>query len=191
MGMPDFFRTHGIGAWIFLGVADAAVAFVISAVLFYVSWWLLLDERMAMHELPQGQSLWGAGFRQVYHTFIKIWKHYQGLKWFYISICFGDAAIQSLSVIAITYITDQLEFTSQEVGSAALLLLLGSIPGAIVGAWFNNKINPIRSSALAVFGMTVGTGFAAIVLKGPGQQILTYFLAFLWGFGTGWYVAVV
>lgn len=29
MGMPDFFRTHGIGAWIFLGVADAAVAFVI------------------------------------------------------------------------------------------------------------------------------------------------------------------
>ena len=29
MGMPDFFRTHGIGAWIFLGVADAAIAFVI------------------------------------------------------------------------------------------------------------------------------------------------------------------
>jgi len=29
MGMPDFFRTHGVGAWIFLGVADAAVAFVI------------------------------------------------------------------------------------------------------------------------------------------------------------------
>lgn len=29
MGMPDFFRTHGIGAWIFLGVADAALAFII------------------------------------------------------------------------------------------------------------------------------------------------------------------
>ena len=29
MGMPDFFRTHGIGAWIFLGVSDAAMAFVI------------------------------------------------------------------------------------------------------------------------------------------------------------------
>ena len=29
MGMPDFFRTHGVGAWIFLGVADAAMAFVI------------------------------------------------------------------------------------------------------------------------------------------------------------------
>lgn len=28
MGMPDFFRTHGVGAWIFLGVTDTALAFV-------------------------------------------------------------------------------------------------------------------------------------------------------------------
>lgn len=29
MGMPDFFRTHGVVAWIFLGVTDAAIALVI------------------------------------------------------------------------------------------------------------------------------------------------------------------
>jgi SSS family solute:Na+ symporter len=29
MGMPDFFKTHGVGAWIFLAVADGAVAFLI------------------------------------------------------------------------------------------------------------------------------------------------------------------
>ena len=29
LGMPDFFRTHGVAAWIFLGVADAVLAFVI------------------------------------------------------------------------------------------------------------------------------------------------------------------
>jgi len=28
MGMPDLFRKHGVGAWIFLGVADCALAFV-------------------------------------------------------------------------------------------------------------------------------------------------------------------
>lgn len=28
MGIPDFFRTHGVGAWIFLGVTDVAMAFV-------------------------------------------------------------------------------------------------------------------------------------------------------------------
>lgn len=28
MGMPNFFRTHGVGAWIFLGVTDVAMGFV-------------------------------------------------------------------------------------------------------------------------------------------------------------------
>ena len=29
MGMPDFFRTHGVGAWIFLAVADAVLFFLL------------------------------------------------------------------------------------------------------------------------------------------------------------------
>ena len=29
LGMPDFFRTHGVGAWIFLAVSDGALAFTI------------------------------------------------------------------------------------------------------------------------------------------------------------------
>lgn len=29
LGMPDFFRTHGVGGWIFLAVSDAALAFAI------------------------------------------------------------------------------------------------------------------------------------------------------------------
>ena len=29
MGMPDFFRKHGVGAWVFLAVTDGAIAFVI------------------------------------------------------------------------------------------------------------------------------------------------------------------
>lgn len=28
LGMPDFFRTHGVGAWIFLAVSDGAMAFL-------------------------------------------------------------------------------------------------------------------------------------------------------------------
>lgn len=29
MGMPDFFRTHGVGAWIFLGLSDAFMVFIL------------------------------------------------------------------------------------------------------------------------------------------------------------------
>ena len=36
LGMPDFFRTHGIGAWIFLAVADAAMSFVVIWFAFHI-----------------------------------------------------------------------------------------------------------------------------------------------------------
>ena len=29
LGMPEFFRTHGVGSWIFLAIADAAMFFLI------------------------------------------------------------------------------------------------------------------------------------------------------------------
>lgn len=36
MGMPDFFRTHGVGGWIFIAVSDAVFAFVILWFGFYL-----------------------------------------------------------------------------------------------------------------------------------------------------------
>ena len=36
MGMPDFFRTHGVGAWIFLAVSDGAMVFLILALGIYL-----------------------------------------------------------------------------------------------------------------------------------------------------------
>ena len=29
MGVPNFFRTHGVGTWIFIGVSDVAMGFVV------------------------------------------------------------------------------------------------------------------------------------------------------------------
>jgi SSS family solute:Na+ symporter len=49
MGMPDFFRVHGIGAWIFLAISDAAMFFL-------VIWFgLHLRRKAAQHEF-QGMS---------------------------------------------------------------------------------------------------------------------------------------
>ncbi|MCB0668330.1 MAG: sodium:solute symporter family protein [Saprospiraceae bacterium] len=36
LGMPDFFRTHGVGAWIFLAVSDMVMVFGILAVGYYL-----------------------------------------------------------------------------------------------------------------------------------------------------------
>ena len=36
MGMPDFFRTHGVGAWIFLAISDGGMVFLILALGLYL-----------------------------------------------------------------------------------------------------------------------------------------------------------
>jgi UMF1 family MFS transporter len=163
-----------------------SVSFCVCSVLLYLSWGRLLKKRPAARELPADQSLWTAGFIQVYHTSIHIYKHLPALKWFYISVALVDAGTNSLATIAITYLTDKLGFSSQENGIAILLMLIGSIPGAIAAGRTNAKFNPIRSSIVATLILALNTIGAGVVLKGPGQQLETYIFACVWGFGIGW-----
>lgn len=86
----------------------------------------------------------------------------------------------------ITYLTDQLNFSSTENGITILLLLLGSIPGAKIAGIAVSYLNPIRGAMLATVLLTFTTVTGALVLYKPGQQIPTYILAISWGLGTGW-----
>jgi len=163
-----------------------AVAFGVGSLTLYVAWFHLMKPRPAAHELPNCQSLWTAGFCQVYHTSIRIYKTLPALKWFYISVALIDAAVNSLATVAITYLTDTLNFSSQENVIAFLCMLLASIPGGVLAGKTTRLMNQIRSSIVATLILMLNTVAAAIVLKGPGQQLETYFLAVGWGLGTGW-----
>ena len=124
--------------------------------------WSLFCARPSSRALPEGQSLWTAGFIQVFHTSVRIWKHYRALKWFYVAVAFADAAIQALVTIAVTYLTDQLEFSSFENGIAILVMLVASVPGGVVGGWFTARFhNPIHTSIVSVVIMAVNTLIAA------------------------------
>ena len=63
MGMPDFFRTHGVGAWIFIAVSDGAM--------FFLLFWFAFElrKRVATHKY-QGM----AGFLS--HAFQSKWAGY-------------------------------------------------------------------------------------------------------------------
>lgn len=163
-----------------------SVSFVVSSVFLYLAWGRLLKSRPAARELPPGKSLWTAGFIQVYHTSIHIYKHLPSLKWFYISVAFIDAGVNSLATIMVTYLTDTLGFSSQENGITILIMLLGSIPGALLAGRLTVKFDPIRSSIAATLVLAINTIAAGIVLKEPGQQLETFVLAAFWGLGTGW-----
>jgi len=163
-----------------------SLAFVVSVALLSLSWTKLFGSRDRMHKLPDDRSLWTAGFVQLWNTSKHIAINYRALKWFYVAIAMSDAGLQALATISVTYLTDTLQFSARENGIAILLILLGSVPGAALSNFVTRKLDPIKSSNLALVALMIVTSAAAFILKEPGQQMETYLIAFVWGIGTGW-----
>mmetsp|Transcript_18090 Transcript_18090/g.51439 ORF Transcript_18090/g.51439 Transcript_18090/m.51439 type:complete len:552 (+) Transcript_18090:235-1890(+) len=163
-----------------------AVALVVNAVLLYAAWGVLFQPRPALHTLEEGRSIWTAGFVELWSTINRIAKNQRALRWFYIGVAFSDASIQALATIAITYMTDTLQFSGQENGIAILCMLLGSVPGGMLSNKVTVLTDPFRSSMASLLVLIVATILFAVFLSGPGQQTETYFLALIWGIGTGW-----
>ena len=161
----------------------AVIALIVAIPLLTTAWGRLFKHRNALQELHSHQSVWTAGFIQLYHTIVKIFKHHRALKWFYLSIAASDAGIQALATIAVTYLTEKLGFTATQNGIAILLMLLGSVPGAIASNVTIRKLDPRQSSILALLYLIIITSIFAATVRGPGQQMETYLLCFFWGLG--------
>jgi len=67
-----------------------------------------------------------------------------------------------------------------------IALLMGSIPGGILGGVVTARFNPIISIFSAIGLLLANTIAFGLILEGPGQQMETYLLAAVWGCGTGW-----
>jgi UMF1 family MFS transporter len=151
-----------------------------------LSWGFLFQKRPVLRKYQEGQSVWTQGFRQVGKTSVKIYKYYPPLKWFYLAVCFCDAALMAFTLLSITYLTEQLDMDAKQNGMTIIFMLLAAIPGSYVGGYANRRIGPVLSSMASLMLLIVTTALIAIFLKGSGQEIETYILAGGWGLGTGW-----
>ena len=106
--------------------------------------------------------------------------------WFFIAIAFSDAGMQGTGTISLTFWTDQLQFTAQESGIGVLLLLLGSVPGAVAANRVTKIYDPCTSSKVALIILTVTTIVYAAVVNDPSQKMISYLITLGWGFGVGW-----
>ena len=166
-----------------LGVS---VSFILTSLSFAYSW-IHFDARPAARVLPEGASMWTEGFKQLGRTSKRIHREFSSLGWFYVAVAAGDAAIQSLATIAVTYQTDVMVLSSLENGITILILLLASVPGGFLSGWFvarydNAKWSSVVSSIILIFS----TFLASSILTGPGQQLRAYGVAAAWGLGSGW-----
>lgn len=108
------------------------------------------------------------------------------MKWFLISVAFTEAAATAFSPMAITYMTDHLQFTAAENGTAILLLLLFGVPGTKLAAIFTNLLNPIRSLQLCLIVWIISTALGSWLLHGENAQMKAYCFAVIWGLSFGW-----
>jgi MFS transporter, UMF1 family len=184
-----------IGAVGVLGKADddiatarlgISVALAVNLCFLPIAWGRLFKNRPAMHQLQEGQSLWTAGFIQLHKTSKNIAKNYCALKWFYISIAFSDAGMQSIGAIALSFWSNVLQFSAQESGIGVLVILISSVPGAFVANRCTRRWDPVKSSMAALVLLTATCILYSALVYEPGQKALSYFLSFGFGFGIGW-----
>mmetsp|Transcript_28647 Transcript_28647/g.47697 ORF Transcript_28647/g.47697 Transcript_28647/m.47697 type:complete len:261 (-) Transcript_28647:938-1720(-) len=167
-----------------------SVSFALCMIGLPVAWGCLFGKRPPLRiltEQDQQLSLCWLGLIQLRNTIREIWNRHLRLKWFYISVMFSDPAIMALTILAITFLTDTLQFNAQQNGTAMLIMMIAAVPGAYLGACITKRTNhnAVLSSMVALTILIVTTVLVAVFLDGPGKQTITYILAVGWGLGTG------
>jgi MFS transporter, UMF1 family len=169
------------------------------------------------HAAPPPPSVWTAGFRKLGRSIKRLaaTPSYRPLLWFNVAIAFSDASLQSLPTILIRYFTDQLGFTSADIGGSVLLLLLSIAPAGYASAFTTKRLqnNAVVSSLFALLILVVTTTAAAIILtpepssttaaagsdnangddtggettsSSSSSKFKAYVLVVFWGIGNGW-----
>ena len=87
-----------------------------------------LGRRPALQELPEGQSLWSAGFFRVGKTAGVLRTNFRTLGFFYLGYAFWEAATGAVTTLTGTYVLEELGMSGAGFGTVALLVVL-CVPG--------------------------------------------------------------
>ncbi|KAL7554523.1 hypothetical protein ACHAWF_017980 [Thalassiosira exigua] len=176
-----------------LGVGDLgtarvsqSLAFVICASVFSYSWAQFFRPRPALRDVPPGSTLLKSGFQELSSTIGRIWRSWQTLRYFLLSVSLSESATAALSTISTTYMTHVLEMSAAQIGKVFLCVFVAGIPGSKLGGWIGVKLNPLRSALLCLAVLVVNTSLASYMLTGPEHQAEMYGFAAIWGVCLSW-----
>jgi len=117
MGMPDFFRTHGVGAWIFLAIPDAAMFFL-------VLWFGLHLRRAAARYNYQGMS---GMLSQCYGSKLAGMVYFAGV--FLFLIPYVSIQIQGIAIFLSAAFPNVLPFWGWSLAIICVMLMYSEIGG--------------------------------------------------------------
>lgn len=169
-------------------ILSQVISFGIAGYFFGFSWFYLFRECPPNSQIPQGENnLLLYGFKKNMLTLKRINKiEFSPLKWFYLSIALSEAASSAFPLIATTFMTTFLKMTSNEIGLAYLIVLIGGLPGSKLGEVISKRFHAVRSAQLCLALFSVTTGLAALLLRGPADSRKILYLCAFWGMSLGW-----
>ena len=185
---------------------DVAVArisqIVLSAtitILFYQVLQDGLQPKPSLRPIPEGQSVWTAGFAKLRQTLRTTFFtssrqvsnpcHHRVFRWYCLGLVIDTSAVSSFVVIVITISTDFLKLSAGENGLLILLFLVAAIVGSKVYPRLVKRIGCLLKSLVwsdVLWGITMVV--TSVVVRGPRQKNAFLGLALLWGFCFGWTV---
>lgn len=159
---------------------------------FYFGWRLLPSVVPPKHTLPEDKWLLTQGFIQNWNTAKEINREYKkGLRWFLLSVVFGEAAAAAFTVVSVVFLNEQLGLSGSEVGIFFFLALMGMIPGGVLAQFVATRTNPKISWCLSMLALFVIASAGALTLNTDNAMPFSY----VWGFGVGillgWYYPTV
>ena len=164
--------------------ASEAIGLLFLGWSFGLCWPSLFDDMPASSILPEGTTLWNAGFHKLCRTLASMKENVPALRWAIVAVLFTESGLVSLLSISVTFFVDYMQMTSVEVGLVNLIILLSGVVGAKAAEFVSTKKNPLFSTMFAVFLLIVWTTAACLILL-PSRKVWAYV------FGAGWGALVV
>jgi MFS-type transporter involved in bile tolerance (Atg22 family) len=173
-------------------VVTAQISQGINTALIIVAWGIgwrkLLPKAKAKRSLPEGKTIWGAGFTQLYYTAKHINTHYKrSIRWYLLALCFAEAGAQSFTVCAVTYLNEVIKMDGTEIGIVFLVVLCFVIVGAKISEYVVKWTDYNTCWRLNMLYFSIVTAIAVFVLKGEEDKLWTYILGCFWGIAIGWF----
>lgn len=149
--------------------------------------WRKMPHCPPLRELPEGQSVFTAGFIQMYRTAKTIHSKYgSGLRWFFWGVVFAEAGASAFTTLAVIFLDEQLGLSGTEIGITFLVVLIFVLPGAHLGSLVTRRYDPNISWRLSMVGLILASaGGTALVDVLP--NFTAYFYGAVLGVLLGWF----
>lgn len=119
-------------------------------------------------------------------TVVKIFTQRSEIKWFLLFRATSQPVIIAFTAASLSYINDQIQVSSRDVGITSLIVLVSAILGNKISFIMMRRFDPLISLKFCIFLWIVLGPTLVFLVNKPGHEFRLFLLSILWGVLLGW-----